>query len=362
MELENILNSNLTIEDMKKISKFIIEEEAKRENIEIEVLPITLVEWYKQDDFIKDFKLYNFSNKIISLSKPLINFGTNYLKSKKIYIFLNRFKNNNLSLYSLFNLIFTSYHEFAHSCQVFNHDKYSLDEYYIIFLENYLIKSNYTFYQKNHKNFFTEIDADYCAINKTESFFKKYPKLYKENKKIIEKTKKTSEINYINYDFQFIFDSFFKKYTKDVNKGNIDFDNNFFDFLFEKESNKFKSIKEIMATSQNNKQFIFQIFVSKPFISQLDITKLDNYELDIFMYALLFSLDNEIIKHEKNKLFIKDINTVSQYNLVSSYLQINEQRIDYLNKILNEFYNINYLKDKNIYLIDKKIYKKIKKT
>ena len=353
MELENILNKNLTVKDMKKIVKFIIEEEAKNENIEIEVLPVTFFEWMKNVEFTGSFKSNNFSDKFFYFLTPLTSFGVSYPNYKKIYIFLNYFNlgklfNKNITLK---NLVHTCYHEFSHIYQKLFLERYLPYQIFSLSLIEYSIREyDYEFYKKNWEKMFSELDAEYYAIKKVKTFFKKYPIIYNKIKNNINDKLKLYEFNYINYDFQYLFEKFLQIYKN--NYENFNFDHIFFDVFLEKNSFEFKSLKNIINDYPEYfklfyPELFFHIITSTTFLEQLNFTELDKTERDIIYNALNFSLNLENKKQIINNQLFENEMDLDMLVSITSKIKSRQIRIDYLNKKLDTFFNNEFVNSNN---------------
>lgn len=182
MEADTILS----MEDMKKISHEIIEE-LGQPSIELNVFPLTFVEYYNDYVFNKKYNLI----KMASYSTiPLIADGFNDSKGN-IVIFLNRINKIEKIEHKIFRLAQICYHEARHSMQQ-KFDNYSYDG----FLRDidHFLKTNID-YTLEHNKYSFEIGANLYAVRKAKEYLKtRYPDLYKKHKDEIEKLEKKISI------------------------------------------------------------------------------------------------------------------------------------------------------------------------
>ncbi|MBQ8681640.1 MAG: hypothetical protein IJ509_01870 [Bacilli bacterium] len=109
------IEKRLDIKQMKKMTYEIIEEEAKKSNIKVNVFPLTLGEYYR--DFLKGT-----SNKfkLQRIRKYMRCNGFNQVKRRNIFLYLTSINISNKTIFKLdnyFDFAATCYHEVRHSIQ-----------------------------------------------------------------------------------------------------------------------------------------------------------------------------------------------------------------------------------------------------
>lgn len=335
MEENYILNEKLNTKNMRTLAKYLIEKEKKIDNIQVNINPITIIEWYKTDIFQNRLKLQSWSNKFNAIITPFDGtLGENYESSKKIYLFLNNF--TILKLLSpkhiLIEFILTTYHELAHSYQKQHLKKYTnLEIFSIAFLTNFIIEQSPTHYDIYHDQYFDEIDANFYAIKKTEEFLKNYPNIYLKHQQYIKQLRAKYEYKYLNYNFQLFFDKFHNIYKK--NPEEFQSEHIITQVFYKENSSEFKPINEIIANENFNffsKELTNSILSSKSFLEQLNFATLEANEKDILISALTYAYQLESDKLTRNILFQNNTTTLFDKGYLSYEKLIITQRIQYL--------------------------------
>ena len=301
MELKE---QKLSRKELKKIAEQAISQKAAEENINItSINPLTSVEYYKSDFFKKKLKLYKTFHKLNCVTTPIICNGIN--NNNHIIIFIDNFsKIAYLGLkHQLVDFLQTSFHELGHSHQVQNFNNYTTFELFNnLYLNNFIRKHNDTHYQKYHDEYLTEKDADLFGVNCTESFLKKYPNLYSREKEYLERKKLQYEYNYQNFDFHLFWEEFYKIYQQEPKL--YQHENLVSTIFFEKNSNTYKKIKDIMTSEDFDwigEKLFFSILTSPSFLSQLDPITFDIEELQTVIDALEYMLKEAEITKELNE-------------------------------------------------------------
>lgn len=183
----------LSIEDMKKNSHEIIEEELRQYGIKLNIFPLTFIEYYK--DYVFN-KRYNLIKIAVYSSLPLVAGGFNDLKGNTV-IFLNRINKLEKIENKVFRLAQVCYHEARHSVQK-TFDEYSYDR-FLGDIDMYLQRNmDYTL---EHDKYSFEIGANIYGVEKAKEYLKiKYPELYEKHKEEIEKLEKKYQLDYMTYD------------------------------------------------------------------------------------------------------------------------------------------------------------------
>lgn len=335
MELQN---KNLTVEEMKKISQDIILVESKKEEIDIDIFPLTFVEYYNSDIFKKKFKLMKPKDNIYNGLIPIISSGFYDSLEKQIVVFLDKllFMQKLGSGHQLVDLVEVSYHEFRHGYQ---HQKlvknYKSFESAIIFMETVISSSSLLHYNLYHDQYFKEIDANLFAIKKTEEVFKSNSQLYEQYRHYIESKKNEYEYDYMNYNFPFFFKKFNLIYQKHYSK--ISYAGTWLEAFYTK-NGKFKTIAEIMNNQKFEKldsRIKYVVLSSEEFINQLPFSTLDKDQKALIMKSLLYTYNMELKRKGYNEDNLKQGLISTKDFLISNQCLTN--KVSYLLNQINRF-------------------------
>ncbi len=310
--------NELSIEEMKKISRQIIESEEKEYNISIKVFPLTFIEYYKDYVFTKKFNL-------VRASLPLIAGGFNDLKGSTI-IFLNKVNKIVTTEGKLFKLLLICFHEARHSEQQ-QFDKYSYEGFFNQ-LEQFIQKATLNKdYILEHDKYCFEIGANLYGVTKAKEYLKiNYPDLYEKYKNEINIQEEKYRYNYLMYDASNTIDRFIlvNKISKNypLNLRNILNKDNPSPVLeiFLNKDNTFKNIKDIIKNDKFktlDKKIIYAFLSSQNFIKTLDFKTLSEEELSTIKESLEYTntiYKNQMTINEK----AKKNNTITELQYLQS--------------------------------------------
>lgn len=337
----------------KKIINKIIEEEAKKTGVRVNVLPITtkqnILKIIKDEMIIKfndcDVTLLECINNIITaLSEESDIFAITDHRTNTIKIFLDEaYKENIYSLLFLQEIVIATYHEYNHKLTwAVSHEEPTFES-FILALDQ-LTKEISNLYDTKHAcDFYEEIVANNYAINKATTFFKRYKKLYPK----LEDFLKAEELFYrrdlISYDpEQFI--NYIAKVVKH-DKGcfyNVIYNKAFLDILYTR-NGSFKDITTLLNSPEFQElidEIKYTIVASKSYLTNLDYNTLTKEELDFILKALTFSNQKEMHRYTE---LIKLKQEIDHFKEKTSYdLPVfKSETFD-----INESFNRNFLKIK----------------
>lgn len=323
------------IQQLKKKCKSILQEESNKQGIEVNINPITVVEYYDSDVFKQKTKLQQIKEKYFVV-KPCGFFDPT---NSKIMIFIDRLTKHLKadSIYIFPVILFSVYHEYKHQLQFTSKETSKLEE-FIIEIERFMMALNPRDYNKNHEKYYIEIDANLYAYHKTIEYTKNNdPKNYEQTKlylgaRWIFETKHCQ----INYDSRKTFDKFYqfcksKKYVMSYLKiPGLD--------IFLDENNKFRALSSIINKSRTesiDEAILLTILGSQSYLNQLDISKLTKEER-LFMLNII----NKVLKEESHRMqqntkyyAKRKVNSKKYLDSLSSILK----KIKYLYLELKEF-------------------------
>lgn len=328
------MKENRSLQELKNKCKLILQEESKQHGIDININPITIVEYYNSDIFKQQTKLKQIKEKY-TIIKPCGFFDP---KTEKIIVFIDRLTKHQKadSIYILPTILFAVYHEYKHQLQFASKEISELEE-FIIKLEKHIAANKTRDYNKNHEQYFIEISANLYAYNKTLEYIKNNePNIYEQIKLYLEtrwilNTKQCQ----INYDPRKTFDKFYKyyKFKKIVmiylDVAELD--------IFLDENNNFKTLKSIInscRTKNIDKTIVLSILGSESYLNQLDISKLNNEEKQFMLNIIDNVLEEEFNRIQQNIKCYEErkVNRKIYLSSLSSILK----KIRYLNAELKE--------------------------
>lgn len=361
--MENIRLNGLKIEDLKQIIEEITDEEQKEVfPEELKVHPIYLHEYYKIDKVKARWKLVDFKERIAIIKDSLETPGLNFTRDNEIYIVLTillketiKKRINNSNPHQLVELITTIYHEIGHSHQRIKKDNYSyFERMTITSIEEYVKNKNEAHYGKNHDDYLSEIDADIYGITKSEQFLKRN-NLFESEKEYIKELKTKHYLRKKNYNFDKIFEEFYRLYQKVVNHGGKIKNNlpleTFIDIFFEKDTANFKNIIDICRNKNFDtldKEMFCRVLTSRPFIEQLNFKELTRDEISFMIEIIKYIFEQEENKRRYNE-------SIEKKNLLDGYMlqkvtNRNREKMKQLKYILDEL----ELKDSELVIESKK--------
>lgn len=345
---------------MKKIAYEIISKELEEYHLDVNFFPMTTFEYYIQ--YVpKNFGDINSLIQLIKYPFTTMHAYNILFKNDKndIIVILDKFKNIDSQL---FNLLDTCFHEIRHSIQQ-KFDSYS----YAGFLkkvEIFLRKCYQSNYQIYHDGYLDEIDANMFASSKTKEFLKKnYPDIYQLENDIMEENDKKIKINYLLYDAS---NKICKAiYTARLVKKKLTEINPAFN-IFVNDDNNFKSVKDIIENpnfEKLDKRIVYAILSNDFYLSDIDMEKLSDEELDILDKSLKYTYNIYINQYSFLYRESKsDIDELSHNDLMESMkkimfkIDIIKDYLSLLNAAKNpkqyqyEFFKIR-LKEKNIEIL-----------
>lgn len=338
------MGERLDIKKMKEIAHDIIGEESKKNNISVNVFPLTFVEYFsgfeKREG--RKFKLYD----AVRYVKYRGYFKYNY---NDIYICLKS-PTNIVLVDNYYEFVKLCYHEFRHRMQDYFY-KYS----YEVFLKSMedIIRTASSFdYDLKHDDYSFEIGANMYAVQKAKEYIKKkYPELYEKEKYYIDMMEQSYMIDYLSYDASDIVDRYIQAVRKIEARESKKHERVFTSKsdstlgIFFNEDNTFKKVSEIINHDEFkllDQRIVSAMFSCRTFLDGLDMDNLSLEELEVVSNALQYT--STIYKNQTNSL--SKLNIRERDKLVicleaeKSYIKKFIALAMYLDKILKRKINL----------------------
>lgn len=279
----------LNTKEMKVIVNQIISKELAIYNLEANIYPVNIFEYYTK--YIPNANFENKNDFINALKMPMTTKGFTFwhleCKTEKpdIVVFIDYFKKYKNPI---LNLIKHCFHEAKHYIQL------TVDDYdYIKFirnLETILTEYDWDSYINCHDDFLFEIEANIYAINKTKELLKdKYPNIYQLEKDNIDNIEKNYDLDYMLYDAIEQFDKLL--HIALLNKIILINTYPVFD-IFLNNINAFKSINDIIKNpnlKNVDKRILYTVLSSNSFLNSVNMEKLSDIELDTLNKSLQYT-------------------------------------------------------------------------
>lgn len=285
-------NQNFTVEELKLITNYAVNEVAKKENIVVDFKPLTTKEYFESDFFYEQLKVAKGYKKIDLFLAPYKKYA--FCFRNTIIVFVDRFNTEDIHKknYNLVDILFSAFHELAHVIQREKSDKFGAYENFILCMEDLLIKSNYMHYIKFFDKYWIEAYADLYAINRVEEFISNYPSHHYKNRNYINRVRDDKILTFGTYDFNYIFGKFHKLREKEIF---LNSSNPISKYLYEKDSDKFVDISKIKKVFEQSKDnlILYLILSSDVFLKQLNFNTLTEDEIDLLIKAVSFAYLNE---------------------------------------------------------------------
>lgn len=302
------MGERLDIKKMKEIAHDIIGEESKKNNISVDVFPLTFVEY--REGFEKregrKFKLYD--------AIHYVGVRGYYQAGKgNLYVCLENLEKL-FGVTNYFTFIKTCYHEFRHRKQD-DFDEYSYEG-FLRDIEHCIMFNNGFDYELNHDSYSFEIGANMYAASKAKEYLKrKYPKLYEKEKSYIDSVEQRYIIDYLSYDVSDvvlrcikIIEQFRLKKAKKKMLNIDDMEVNILSVspvldIFLDGKGKFKEVREIINNEKFkglDKRIVSAMFSCRTFLDGLDMESLSLEELEVVSNALEYT--NNVYKNQVNSL------------------------------------------------------------
>lgn len=276
-------NNRLDTKHLKQIVNEIVTEEQEKNSLNVNVFPVTFIEYYTEYLFKKKFSLKKVFNSALY---PVSSNG--FFSDGNMIVFLRHQRKVKKIDSSIFDLIFTIYHELRH-CMQEKYDDLSYER-FLEDLETYIRigdDGNHT-YKDYHDCFSYEIGANLYAIRKTSEYLKKnYPKIYELERENIETITNTYLNNYYLYDASSVVDLAVPVIRAAYKKCN-----SFADSIFINNDGSFKSIDVILENSDFHtldKRIVAAILSSRTYLSELNFEALSFDELKIIDEAINYT-------------------------------------------------------------------------
>lgn len=348
------MGERLDIKKMKEIAHDIIDEESKKNNINVNVFPLTFVEY--REGFEKregrKFKLYNAILYVGARGYYEVGSGNLYVCLENLgYL---------LKLDNEFKLAEACYHEFRHRVQD-NFDAYSYDG-FLRDIDNCIEKMKLSDYMLNHDSYSFEIGANMYAVSKAKEYIqKKYPQLYEELKDYIDRLEQKYTIDYLSYDASDTVERFIQRVKdrkkRDKNVGQKSDNGKIKKVevppvleIFLDDNQDFKKVSEIINNDkfkQLDQRIVSAMFSCRTFLDGLDMESLSLEELEVVSNALEYT--NNVYKNQVNSLDkFKPLNR-------DSFLKILKSEKSFIKKMIE----LNKYSGKLLFKIFKKTEKKL---
>lgn len=295
--------ANLSVKELKRLANEIVNEESRKYNLNVNVFPVTFIEYYTDYIFDDKFSLKKLNAMSDYVYIRLKKWPFAFYRNKDIVIILNKIKKYEKidSFNSIFFLVFVIYHELRHNMQDYNAE-FSY-EYFLSGLEGYLKLGDYSEmnYKRDHDDFSNEIGANLYGIQRAKDYLiNKYPEIYELEKKHIEWREKNYIFNYFMYDASRVFDLAVPIIRSRIKTGIICEET-----LFMDRYGNFKSIRKIFCNPVYNnldKRIVASVMSSKIFLRELDYENLSYDELKVLSDMVNYTntiYDNQLMYLEE---------------------------------------------------------------
>lgn len=326
----------LNNEQIKQISKQIIENELKKYNIYCSVLPMTTLEYYANCIFNRNFRGNIFKSlincKAIHYEKKLEDNKMN----EDLVILISNLQDNKDINKTIFELIRLCYNETRHSIQKnFDNNSY---EGFINKVDNALSYFDPISYEYYPERFSFEIGANLYSIGMTKNYLKqKYPKIYTEKKQDIDNLEGKYRFNYKIYNAP----NQINTLITIANNNRIKINNISPVFnIFINDDNSFKGFKDIIVSPEYqalDKRISNAILSSSAYLKKIDMGTLSNDELTLLQEILQYTstIYNNQITLLINAAQKKYINS-QQYIIIQIELKNNIEDINKYIKLIEQ--------------------------
>lgn len=291
---------DMNVEQIQNIIKEVYEEEKRTHNLNPDIIPVTVIQFYK--DYVKDLTKdkQSLKSKMKIAKLPLhasgVYLGDTETKEGSIFIFLQ--KHNKLKEVgsNLYKTLFVCYHEIRHASQI-NYDKYSYDG-FIYDMDYFLQKQSTADYHAEHSKYSYEIGANlYGAIKAKEYIQKNYPDLYEQEKEYIEKFEQKQKFYYMTYDASDTIDRMLDAAKTQLKNNNSEEVQNMDKIspvlgMFLNSDMSCKNINEIITQEKFktlDKRIVYAFLSSKTFLENINIEELSDEGLSLLSESLQYT-------------------------------------------------------------------------
>ena len=334
------MKNKLSYKEMKKIVREIYEEEKEKYDLDVNVCPITIIEYYSSDIFTKTLKITK--DPLITATIPFFAGGYNDTsKENIIVVFLSHIKKIKKLEKKIFTLAEFCYHELRHQEQK-QFDKFSYEGFFGN-IDAVLAWDSTLDYLIEHSKYSFEIGAYRYSIQKAKEYLKKnYPELYEQEKEYIEEYEKKYDFYYKTYDAAETIDRLIKalhrkkKYIE-KNQGTEkteNYEKNVLPILmiFFNDDLTPKKISDIINNQEFNKldrKIIYAFLSSKTFLENICYEELNEEELILLEEALkytntIYQEQMKLLSQETNITLIEMLkvekNVLQKYTRLEAYL------------------------------------------
>jgi len=303
---------DITVEKLKNLAHKIASEEEKIHEIKIDIKPMTVVEYYKNDIFKRDLILTcDDKYKMIDLSVlkfPFVYNAFYEIDTKDIIVFIkSRKAMKTKPELILADFIVAIYHEIKHKLQYQDREKitkleFSTFKFDIELLVQYF---NPKYYNEHHGQIFMEIEANLYGVNKALEYLNKNNLLNQTTKKHLELLKDAYELDLKNYDFQKFLRMFNEIIMKNNNIEKAELTG--WTEIFYNDDKTIKNIKEILShedIEHVDTRLLEAFFSSSHFLESINFEELESKHQTIILNSIKSTYDNELIRKENiNKTY-----------------------------------------------------------
>lgn len=285
----------MSYDEMRDLFYKICNEVCTKERINVDVYPLTVIDYYRSDIFKKKMKLIKGFDKYKVLTQPFDCLGFFSGNNREIIVFMNDYKKriNTSGDYGLINYVKTIYHELRHSIQykVVNNKEIDVKSniakfrFFIDSCRRNVVKD----YNNYHDEYSQEIDADVYALSKTKEYFYKNNKdIYYSNINYFREIEFYNKCRILKYDILLSIDDLNKLL---MNKNNLYLleNNSILRFFYNVETGKYRKLSDIINDSKiNNFNFMIVSYMlsSKDFLEKVDYSKLSSFELGYILRCI----------------------------------------------------------------------------
>lgn len=319
---------------MKKIAHEIIKSELNKYNSEINIKPLTMIEYYNNYILKNNVKL---QKKAFLSFLPLVARGFNDPENGDTVIFLQSMNKIKRIDKKIFVLVEACYHEIRHNIQQ-KFNKYSYKG-FLFDIDFFLRKTESVYkYFMNHSNYSFEIGANLYGLRKAKDYLmEKYPSLYKLHEKEIEEIEKMYNFDYMTYDACDNINHAIQLY-RELPESSLILAEDISPTLeiFIDDEKNFKSVEEILEHEKFKNldlKIVYAFLSCESFLEETFAHELTDREAKILKESLIYTktiYENQINYIEKNvkddTSFIYKKNLMYKINNINHYLLLLAKR------------------------------------
>lgn len=315
-------SKKVNIKKLKQLALEIASKQAQENGIKINLMPMTIVEYYKSDTFKKDLILTDeqgYKSLDLSVLKhPFIYEAIYEVDRKNIIVFIkNKVAMKTNSGLAYVDFIIAIYHEIKHQLQYKDREKIKkLDfETFVFDIEILVQHFNPKHYNAYHGQNFMEIEANLYGVNSAMKYLKETKQLNELNKSRLDQLNQAYQLDLKNYDFQKFFRMFNEVITTNNDIGIDELPG--WSKIFYDNDKKLKNMNEILNHEDIgyvDNRFLEAFFSSSHFLESIKFEELESKQQIIILNSIKNTYHNEVIREKSiNKAYESEFISKKQY-------------------------------------------------